>query len=225
MTIKACVVCGAIDGTPHDIGCTRNLCGFCGDTSSGGHFGGCPEGRPPRPITRADTDFDHGLIDELVAARDAMGWHPACERNLPTRLLCVVAELEEVASAPPASFAEEVADVAMYLLCIRYDWRERGRQHPPRAYATRSTGRYSISGGLAGRLASVRVYLVRAFEAWRRLNDPHRTADIASSIDLALLEVVRLAEYTQVDIDAAIRAKIEVLRTREACNGGKHPDS
>jgi len=171
---------------------------------------------------RYDTNFGGEVMEPLIAVRDKMGWNPAKLDTLPTRLMCVISELDEFEEAltngARGHMAEELADVAMYLLCTLHDlW-------PGRSWRTVSglPSLYQTPGEIT---RPVRRDVVRAMQAWRRVEAPNRMSDAGIALELALLEVVRIAVALDFDIDDSIFAKIQVLRNRGPRNGGKHPDS
>ena len=170
-------------------------------------------------------------IEELVAlapaifdARVKLGFRPVTWETLPVRLMCVIGELdeleEELEVVNPDGVNIELADVAMYLLTITLDlWPARwGRRHlrtfPPRDVRTPYAAAETLT-------KPTRRQTVNAFEAWRQ----GRSKDAGIFTELALLEVMRLAETLDVHLPAAIGAKLIILRERAETDYAKHPSS
>lgn len=179
---------------------------------------------------RFTNHFDRGLVEQIIAVRDRNGWAPtevappgaaAIRRdNLCARLMCVVAELHEFCTARSvAARDEELADVAMYLLVMLYDLYE-GKPHVVRSYRS-----LNFHDSLEEHAARVRSYAVHAFESWRRPAREKREADVRIALELALLEVCKVADVLDVDLDAEILAKVTKLYQRAPRHGGKHPDT
>lgn len=162
------------------------------------------------------------LLDMLIQVRDGMQWNPATMETLPTRIACVYSELREFEDAldeHSGHASEELADVAMYLCCTLHDlWASRWSARSFRTLPSR----YQPPGELT---RPVRRYLDVSMQAWRRLESPNRLGDACVALELALLEVARLAMTLEIDLEHEIGRKIEILRTRGPRNGGKHPDS
>lgn len=173
---------------------------------------------------RPHNRFDRRLVRALLEVRDGMGWNPATLEKLPTRLMCVISELDEfeeaIAGDDREHALEELGDVASYLILTLYDL---GGYWPWRAVATSAPLTMMVQVGELTR--PVRRYVVRSMQAWRRLADPNREKDARIALELALLEVARIAWAFDFNLHEAIYAKLAVLRERPRTNGGKHPDS
>lgn len=171
---------------------------------------------------RTDNRFDWSLVSKLLEVRAHMGWNPASLEKLPTRLMCVISELDEFEEALEAGdrehASEELGDVASYLILTLYDL---GGFWPWRSFV-RGVPRMVQVGELT---RPVRRYVVRSMQAWRRLTDEKREKDARIALELALLEVARIAYAFDIDLNNAILCKIGVLWSRAQTNGGKHPDS
>jgi hypothetical protein len=172
-------------------------------------------------------------VRAVIHVRNALGWNPTTIENLPTRLMCVVSELDEFedALAVPESgrcydrghASEELADVAMYLICALDDlWRDR--------WGARALHPFPSPHQAPGQLTKpVRHEVVRAMQSWRLVESPWRLADTCICLELALRNVMRIAVSLGFGLEAAIYAKVRVLERRlldrGPRSGGKHPDS
>lgn len=160
------------------------------------------------------------LVPDVLEARARLGFDPVRWETLPTRLMCVIRELDELEHALGIGDFDgivlESADVAMYLVQTIADlWPTRwGKRH---AHGARGTA-YAAPETLT---KPTRQHIANAFEAWRQLDE--QNASIC--IELALLEIMRLAKALDVPLPGAMVAKIDMLRSRELRNGGKHPAS
>lgn len=164
------------------------------------------------------------LAPAIFDARARLGFRPVTWETLPVRLMCVIGELDELEEDLEAGNRDgvnlELADVAMYLLTITLDlWPARwGRRHlrtsPPRDARTPYAAPETLT-------KPVRRQTVNAFEAWRK----SRSKNAGIFTELALLEVMRLAETLDVHLPAAIGAKLVILRARAETDYAKHPSS
>ena len=183
-------------------------------------------------MVRNDTAFGHELIESMVAVRNRMEWNPAKLETLPTRLMCVISELDEFEDAllefgafepsiVTAHAKEELADVSIYLALTLFDLR--GGMWPHR-----SVHRSSVRApwqDVCRITKPARSALVGAMQSWRYVDRPGRLEEVCISLEIALLEVVRIACALHIELDEAILVKIEKLYQRGPRNGGKHPDS
>lgn len=165
-----------------------------------------------------------GLAPEIFDARARLGFRSVTWETLPTRLMCVIAELDEIEEELEANNRDgvniELADVAMYLLTITLDiWPARwGRRHLRASPVRESRTPHAAPESLT---KPVRRQTVNAFEAWRKGD----SKDTGIFTELALLETMRLAESLGVHLPAAIAAKLVILRARAETDYAKHPSS
>jgi len=160
------------------------------------------------------------LVPEALEVRDLAGWHRTTWDALDRKLACVYAELEELTAAlhdgARAQVADELADVALYLLTILGDLCAGD-------VTQRGVGRLRGSPHAAPEalVAPVRRYVHRAWRNWRV--DERKDATIA--LELALLETRRLALTLEVSLPDACWAKLQRNRERGERHGGKRAET
>jgi hypothetical protein len=168
------------------------------------------------------------LLRELTEVRDAAEWNRGRWDNLPFRLMCMICELDEVEgamAAAPQFAAEELADVATYILHTLYDlWEadcpellrelDRAILPPPSLYASP-----------AQLCAPIRRKIVLAMQKWRLPPDANQEHFVRWRLLEALWHSIALSAAMGRDLAVDVRAEMEKRRGRPARHGGKHPDT
>lgn len=172
-----------------------------------------PAGMEYQAIPQARTL--HELAAEISRVNAANNWDAATLDNLPGKLMMCVTELDESADAAhvgEGTLGIELADVAIYLLSFLHG---AFGQH----WHDRITGRHPYKRSA---FAPIEVLLwptlrsmCRAAKAWRKGQDDNTCI----ALELALLEIWRLADALGFDMLGNITAKVEVNRLRGPLHG------
>jgi len=168
--------------------------------------------------TAATEERYKALMLRAVAMRKHVGFNPATWDNLGTKTACMWAETVELEIALVAGdqqeIAAELADIALYTLTSLGDleepWCLRSYMYKP--------GKFKSPGELT---APARFAVRAVFESWRR----GQRKDTIISLELLLLRCIDLAATLDIDLEAAISAKIEFNLTRPTRHGGKNPNT
>jgi hypothetical protein len=139
--------------------------------------------------------------------------------NLPTKVAFAMTELFEAADAKDdrTAFTEELADAVMRILGILYpvwgdDWTasrvEQRRRPPPGAFC-------AAFDPVEVLLFAPFRHLCRAVEDWRY----NLRGDVKIDLELALLELWRLADSLGLDLDWSIEQKLEKNKGRGHLHG------
>lgn len=156
----------------------------------------------------------HARARECSEIAERAGFQRVTWENAPIKILMVYTELDELEEAEThEERAEELADVAIRLLGILHDlrvdaWASRINPRTVR----RGTQRPAL---IETQAQPIRQRLRRAVEAWRR-DEPR---DALQHVELALLEAFRTAWRMEINLHAAILAKMEINRGRERLHG------
>lgn len=161
------------------------------------------------------------LVPEALEVRDLAGFQRTTWDALDRKLACVYAELEELTAAlhdgARAQVADELADVALYLLTILGDLCAGD-------VTQRGVGRLRGSPHAEPEVlvAPVRRYVHRAWRYWRGGTEQR---DATLALELALLETRRLALVLEVSLPDACWAKLQRNRARGERHGGKRAET
>lgn len=160
------------------------------------------------------------LIDQLLQYRASKGFSATTWEDYPTRVACLFAEIEELSSALHGGgmVEHELADVAMYTLCMLHDlW-------PDVPINARAFHGNTVWHASPERLtAPLRTLAKSTFEAWRR----DRKKDARISLEILLSAVDDLGQRLRIpgSLSDAIRSKIAHASGRPPLHGGKNPRS
>lgn len=156
----------------------------------------------------------HAIARECSEIAERAGFQRVTWENAPIKILMVYTELDELEEAEThEERAEELADVAIRLLGILRDIRgdEWASRVNPRT-VRKGTRRPAL---IETQVQPIRHKLRRAVEAWRRDNQK----DAMQWCELALLEAFRTAWRMEIDLHAAILAKMGINRGRPRLHG------
>lgn len=150
------------------------------------------------------------------------GFQPATWELLPTKIVMAMTEIDEAAYAQSDDeLAEELADVAIRILVMLQDvwgsdWSDRisGRAVKPRSVAKDMRSFPEAIFPTFSRLCS-------AVQHWRH----ERQKDTEQCLELALLDLWRLADQLLIDLDTAVDMKLNKNANRMHLHGARRAEA